>query len=203
MLSALSEAKNILVKTRLHNGISFYGFSHLPAFIIAKIKEGLRVTSPINRGASLIFLFWLGLLVWSYGVGNLQSYQSRGFGALNPSLDFQIPFAFLTTAQNKAVPLKKAFRHKLTFQPYEVAITMLQDDINILAAAVQWIDSSGKMVPNDFQKLRNKLGTGTLIASSRVGCCHVPRDVSAPCMAAATVRSQRVPLDQVPHPGWV
>lgn len=84
---------------------------------------------------------------------------------------------------------------------------MLQHDINILisilAAAVQWIDSSGKMVPKGFQRLRSKRGTGTLVALSGVASCHVPGDISAPCMAAAPVQSQRPSPGLDPSPGWV
>jgi len=86
-----------------------------------------------------------------------------------------------------------------------MAIIVLQDDINVLtsvlAAALQGIDSSGETAPDGFQKLRSKLGTGSMVSSSRVACCHIPGEVSAPCTAAAPLQSQRAPLDRVPHPG--
>lgn len=56
------------------------------------------------------------------------------------------------------------------------------------------------MVPNGFQKLRKKLGRGTLVASREEALLNVPGDVSTHRMAPASIWSQRNPLDRVPHP---
>lgn len=141
----------------------------------------------------------------SCGEGFLQTYQSRGFGALNPSLHFQIPFAFLNTAQNKAVPAQKAFKLTNWFSACEMAITMLQDDINILisilATAVQRIDTSEEMAPRTWG-INLVLVPSLLLAGKGV---VLSLEMSL-LFSAAPLLSQRSP-DQAPHPaeirsGW-